>query len=332
MNDAGDRRRVQQAALRVGAVVGIGSAVVLAGGVAILLAVLLAGARRDDAHEHGGGHGGGPGGDGDRFVIDVDHVLPWVVGLGLVGVLLLAIVAWLGARRAVRPLEGALRLQRTFVADASHELRTPLTALSSRVQLLQRRIARGEDPESTLAALREDVAVMDAVLPDMLLAAESGQSSETAVVSDAVTEAVRTATPLADDAGVVLGIRGAADQAAASGAVRARIPTVTLTRLCIALLDNAVQHTPRGSAVEISASAEGGRVAVRVTDAGSGIAPQDIDRIFERFARGHEAGRRRGFGLGLALVREAAAAVGGSIVVERTSPAGTTFLLTLPRG
>ena len=331
MNDAGDRRRVQRAALRVGAVVGIGSAVVLTGGVAILVTVLLAGGRPDDAHDHGG-PSGAHGGDGDRFVIDVDHVLPWVIGLGIVGVLLLAIVAWFGARRAVRPLEGALRLQRTFVADASHELRTPLTALSSRVQLLQRRIARGEDPGSTLAALREDVAVMDDVLTDMLLAAEAGQSSGTAIVSDAVSAAVRTVTPLADDAGVALGVRSAADQAAATGDVRARIPTTTLTRLCVALLDNAVQHAPQGSEVEISTSAEGDRIAVRVIDAGVGIAAQDVDRVFERFARGPEAGRRRGFGLGLALVREAATAAGGSITVERTSPAGTTFLLTLPRG
>lgn len=331
MNDAGDRRRVQRAALRVGAVVGIGSAVVLTGGVAILVTVLLAGGRPDDAHDHGG-PGGSHGGDGDRFVIDVDHVLPWVIGLGIVGVLLLAIVAWFGARRAVRPLEGALRLQRTFVADASHELRTPLTALSSRVQLLQRRIARGEDPGSTLAALREDVTVMDDVLTDMLLAAEAGQSSGTAIVSDAVSAAVRTVTPLADDAGVALGVRSAADQAAATGDVRARIPTTTLTRLCVALLDNAVQHAPQGSEVEISTSAEGDRIAVRVIDAGVGIAAQDVDRVFERFARGPEAGRRRGFGLGLALVREAATAAGGSITVERTSPAGTTFLLTLPRG
>lgn len=114
--------------------------------------------------------------------------------------------------------------------------------------------------------------------------------------------------------------------------MRARIPTTTLTRLCVALLDNAVQHAPRGSEVEISTSAEGDRIAVRVIDAGVGIAAQDVDRVFERFARGPEAGRRRGFGLGLALVREAATAAGGSITVERTSPAGTTFLLTLPRG
>ncbi|UUT36673.1 sensor histidine kinase [Microbacterium elymi] len=52
--------------------------------------------------------------------------------------------------------------------------------------------------------------------------------------------------------------------------------------------------------------------------------------MFERFARSAESGRRRGFGLGLALVREAAARYGGSIRIEATSPAGTVFLLTLP--
>ncbi len=66
-------------------------------------------------------------------------------------------------------------------------------------------------------------------------------------------------------------------------------------------------------------------------DGGTGIADADRERIFERFARGPESGRRRGFGLGLALVREAAEAAGGRIEIERTSAAGTTMLLWLPQ-
>ncbi len=112
------------------------------------------------------------------------------------------------------------------------------------------------------------------------------------------------------------------------------VPAVTVTRLCTALLDNAVQHAPRRSSVTLSvASGDGpgrGFVEFRVVDRGPGIRAEDRERIFTRFARGPETGRRRGFGLGLALVRDMATRYGGSVGIEDTSDAGTTFLLRLP--
>lgn len=326
MSDEADRRRVRRAAAHVGLLVGAASAVVVTAGVALLVAVLLLSARPELHHNgEGGGRSGPP--DGDRIVVDVDRILPWVVALGLAGVALLALVAWFAARRAVAPLAGALRLQRRFVADASHEIRTPLTALTSRTQILERRYRRGEDLTDTLAALRADASVMDAVLTDMLLTAEgTATDAEPAVVDAALTAAAATVAPLAEEAGVRVRV-GQGDGAG----LRVRLPRVTLDRLCVALLDNAVQHTPAGGEVALSARSDGRGVAIRVRDGGTGIADADRERIFERFARGPESGRRRGFGLGLALVREAAAAAGGRIEIERTSAAGTTMLLWLPQ-
>ncbi|MEN2740309.1 HAMP domain-containing sensor histidine kinase [Microbacterium sp. X-17] len=318
MTGDADRTRLQRSARRVGILVGIASAIVIAGGVAILVAVLL-------LTSHPDSHGvGGDGHDGDRVVIDVDKVLPWVLVLGLVGVLLLGGVAWLAARWAARPLAEALRLQRAFVSDASHELRTPLTALTSRIQILERRQRRAEPLDATIAELRRDASVLNDVLTDMLLIAEGGNApDERADVAVCLAAAVQTIRPLAEEADV--DVVSHVDDAPA-----ARIPAVTLTRLCVALLDNAVQHAPSGSPVTISARPAGGTVEVRVADAGSGVSPADVDRIFERFARAGEAGRRRGFGLGLALVRETATRYGGRVAIERTSPAGSVFLLVLP--
>jgi signal transduction histidine kinase len=326
VSDEADRRRVRRAAVHVGLLVGAASAVVVTAGVALLVAVLLLSARPELHHNgEGGGRSGPP--DGDRIVVDVDRILPWVVALGLAGVALLALVAWFAARRAVAPLAGALRLQRRFVADASHEIRTPLTALTSRTQILERRYRRGEDLTDTLAALRADASVMDAVLTDMLLTAEgTATDAEPAVVDAALTAAAATVAPLAEEAGVRVRV-GQGDDAG----LRVRLPRVTLDRLCVALLDNAVQHTPAGGEVALSARSDGRGVAIRVRDGGTGIADADRERIFERFARGPESGRRRGFGLGLALVREAAEAAGGRIEIERTSAAGTTMLLWLPQ-
>ena len=278
--------------------------------------------RRPEGAEHGGGfpHEG----SGDDFVIDADRLLPWVIVLGLLGVILLALVAWLAARRSVAPLGDALRLQRNFVADASHELRTPLTTLTSRIQVLQRRQERGEPIEDTIVELRRDAGMMTDVLGDLLLAAEGGAvAAGPASVGEAVETAVESLRPLADDVGVTLAVDVRQPAAVA-------LPTVTLVRLVVALVDNAVQHSPSGTAVTVSATVEDGAAAIRVTDHGSGIRGIAPDAVFERFARSVESGRRRSFGLGLSLVRDVAVRARGSVAVESTSEAGTTFLLRLP--
>jgi two-component system OmpR family sensor kinase len=321
MSDQDDRRRVQRAALSIGLYVAIASAIVIAAGVGILLAVILVN-RRPEGGEHDGGfpHEG----SGDDFVIDADRLLPWVLVLGLLGVVLLALVAWLAARRSVRPLGDALRLQRNFVADASHELRTPLTTLTSRIQVLQRRQERGEPIEGTIVELRRDADMMTDVLTDLLLAAEGGAVARGAAsVGDAVKSAVDSLSPLADEAGVTLTVDVREPATVA-------LPSVTLVRLVVALVDNAVQHSPVGATVTVTTVVEGGTVAIRVADRGSGIHGIAPDEVFERFARSTESGRRRSFGLGLSLVRDVAERAGGSVAVDSTSDAGTTFLLRLP--
>jgi len=313
-----DRRRVQRSAMRVGLLVGAASAIVITAGVLILVAVLVLTAR-PDGRPPGPDHP-----DGDRVVVDVDHILPWVIGLGILGVVLLGLIAWLAARWAVRPLTAALQLQRNFVSDAGHELRTPLTALTSRIQIVQRRLAKGEPVQDAIVELRRDAKTLDDVLADMLLTAEGGSApDERADVGACVTAAVETLASLAAENHVTV-------ETHVSGGPEARIPAVTLTRLCVALLDNAIGHTRTGTRVAVQARRSGHVVEIRVVDSGDGISARDADRIFERFARGAESGKRRGFGLGLALVREAATRYGGSVRIEGTSTSGTTFLLTLP--
>ncbi|MDL9978450.1 sensor histidine kinase [Microbacterium sp. ASV49] len=322
MSDSPDERRVRRSAGQIALWTGIASAVVLAVGVGILVAVILLTARPEGGPDPDDPRGTNP----DHIVVDVDRVLPWVVLLGIVGVVLLGLVAWLAARQAVRPLGEALRVQRNFLADASHELRTPLTALTSRVQILQRRHARGEPIDDTIQRLRRDASAMDDILTELLLAAQDDHapaSAEPADVHAAIAAAVDTVRPIADEAGVAL-------EHAAAGAPHVAVPAVTLTRLCVALLDNAVQHSPAGATVVVTAERDGRSVEIRVADQGPGVAAEDRDRVFERFARGADTGRRRGFGLGLALVRDVANRYDGTVAIDSTSAEGTTFLLSLP--
>ncbi|MCE7481042.1 MULTISPECIES: sensor histidine kinase KdpD [Microbacterium] len=322
MSDA-DTRRVRRAALSIGLWVGISSGVIVAIGIGVLIAVVLSTSRRE-GEEHGGGWVGGPAGTRDDFIVDIDVVVPTVIILGLIGVVLLGVVAAVAARRSVRPLGEALRRQRNFVADASHELRTPLTTLTSRVQVLQRRHDRGEDIGAGLTDLRHDADMMADVLNDLLIAAEGESIPDgNADVATAAAAAVAAVTTSAQDSEVSLTIT--VDQEA-----EVQLPVVTLVRILVALLDNAVQHSPARGTVSIHIGRDLRNVTVRVIDEGSGIEGISPDQVFERFARPRESGRPRSFGLGLSLVRDVARRAGGSIEVERSTTSGTTFLLTLP--
>ncbi|MEV8273683.1 HAMP domain-containing sensor histidine kinase [Microbacterium sp. NPDC077184] len=321
-----DRRRVQRAALRAGLWVGLASAAVVAILTTVTVAGLFATSREEprlpggefEEHSERGGR-----------VIDLDDAIPLSILLGVIGVVVLAVIGWYVARRAAQPLAEALEVQRTFVADASHELRTPLTTLSSRVQLAQHRAERGGDVAAVLADLRKDTEAMDAVLSDLLLSAESagarvGVGAVRTDVGPAIQDALSLLAPRAEERGVTLAAEVADGLAVAAD-------RVAVIRALSALIDNALKYAPAGSAVDVRATGTGAAVEIRVADSGPGITGIDPDRIFDRFARA-DAGavQSGGHGLGLALVRDIAGRFGGSIALESTSPAGSTFLLTLP--
>jgi signal transduction histidine kinase len=257
------------------------------------------------------------------WVLDPSHVVTTVIVLAIASVAILAVIAWYTARQAAVPLAEALRLQRHFVADASHELRTPLTVLSTRVQLLQHRLERGENVQAVAWKLRQDAAGMNDVLNDLLLTVEGSGSASLTPVGPTVQAAVASLQPIADEARVYLAVTVVAD-------ITVAVPARSLSRAVVALVDNAIQHAPPHSTVAVTAVVEGAAAAIRVHDQGSGITEADPNRLFERFAHGHETGRRRSFGLGLALVSEIAQRSRGDIVLESTGTTGTTFLLRLP--
>jgi two-component system sensor histidine kinase BaeS len=99
------------------------------------------------------------------------------------------------------------------------------------------------------------------------------------------------------------------------------------------LLRNALRHTNPGGIVAVVAAAEPDAVRVEVRDTGTGISPEALPHVWERFYRGEEARARdaRGAGLGLALVKELTEAMGGRVAVESTPGEGSTFSVWLPR-
>jgi two-component system sensor histidine kinase BaeS len=99
------------------------------------------------------------------------------------------------------------------------------------------------------------------------------------------------------------------------------------------LLSNALRYTPEGGTVTVSLQGVADRIALTVTDTGPGIDPEDLPRVFERLyvAQRYRPVRPEGSGLGLSIVKELTAALGGSIVVESDLGVGTRVSVEIPR-
>jgi signal transduction histidine kinase len=214
-----------------------------------------------------------------------------------------------------------LERQERFLHDASHELRTPVTIARGHLELLRRE--RPDAPE--LAVALDELRRMERIVERLLLLAKSEQQGFAfeeidleAFLSDLFMRWSEVA-PRAWRLDVDLAGRLRADSEALRNALDA-------------LLENAVKYTDPGDSIELSAYADGwGGVVIEVADSGSGVPPEALPRIFERWARadGARTRERGGAGLGLAIVAAVARAHGGRCSV-RALPRGTAFRLQLP--
>jgi signal transduction histidine kinase len=230
---------------------------------------------------------------------------------------------------------GLLRARRELVASVSHELRTPVATL--RGYLESTLTHWNGDPPATL---RRDLEVMEreavrlqTLINDLFTLArtEVGQLDLCVAPTDAGDVARRVAEttgPLAWQTGRVEVVAQVAPSLPLAQADAGRLEQVLLN-----LVHNAVRHTPPGGIVAIHALAEGDAVLLSVRDTGSGVAADDLPRIWERFYRGDQARAAEGggSGLGLALVKELTEAMGGSVAAASAIGEGSTFTVRLPR-
>ena len=215
-------------------------------------------------------------------------------------------------------LERSVGAQRRLVADASHELRTPLTAARTNVDLLR----EGKLPEDEARhALDEASVELDALtrlvsdLVELARGEERKLRIEDVNLDHLVEATVERARARSPQATFVTALSPTVVQA----------DPVLLERAVSNLLDNAVKYSPAGAPIEVSVRS--GEVVVQ--DHGPGIADEDLPRVFDRFYRAATSRSKPGAGLGLAIVREAAEAHGGTATAESTS-VGARFKLALP--
>jgi two-component system, OmpR family, sensor histidine kinase MtrB len=211
-----------------------------------------------------------------------------------------------------------------FASDVSHELRSPITALSAAVEVLDAR--RDDIPERTQQAL--DVVVsqvrrFDSMVIDLLELArlDAGATDLNIEVTSLVDLTRRIAGRFGEPDVPIVVARRAPQEVA--------LDKVRFERILGNLLENARNHGGGVLRIELL-PAQGRRFRIAVEDGGPGVAQSERERIFERFARGSAARHRIGTGLGLALVSEHSAAMGGSAWVEDRAGGGARFVVELP--
>lgn len=234
----------------------------------------------------------------------------------------------------IRAEDGA-RAKSQFLTSMSHEIRTPMAAILGYAEMVEdTRITSGERATS-LETLRRSGSHLLGLIEDLLdlSRAEAGQMricANTCSPREIVADAAAMMRLRADSKGVRLNVRinDAVPEHAVIDAARTR-------QILVNLVGNAVKFTDAGSVhVSVTADERDGErtLAFIVADTGPGMSPQALSRIFEPFARAHDAGapRREGTGLGLTISRSLAEKLGGEIFATSTLGEGSRFELRIP--
>ncbi|MCE5233699.1 MAG: response regulator [Mizugakiibacter sp.] len=239
-------------------------------------------------------------------------------------------------RLAKAEAEAANLTKSAFLANISHELRTPLNTIIGLSELVAEELAEGGHAElgepmlRVVDAGRHLLALINDILD--LSKIEAGRVElhpEPCRVRDLVDTVVGTVQPLAKAHGNRIDVRFAADPGVVS------LDSTRVKQILFNLLSNACKFTRDGHvsvAVDVSGTTHGSRLVVAVADTGIGIAPEQVERIFEPFRQADQTIARRygGTGLGLSICRQLCGLMGGDIEVASTPGAGSVFTVTLP--
>ncbi|MEU9521735.1 ATP-binding protein [Streptomyces sp. NPDC048224] len=231
--------------------------------------------------------------------------------------------------RMADSLQASEEHQRRLTSDIAHELRTPLANLRGYLEALRDGVL--EPTPELLESLHEEALLQQRIVDDLrdLALAEAGALAyhrSDVDLRELLETSHRAHIPQARAAGLVLALE-------APRSVYARADPDRLRQVVGNLVGNALRATAPGGTVTLALLGDGDRAVLEVRDTGTGIAAEDLPRLFDRFWRA-DASRDRatgGSGLGLSIARQIVADHGGAIEVHSTIGEGTTFAVALPR-
>ena len=225
-------------------------------------------------------------------------------------------------------------MRKDFAANVSHELRTPLTSMKGFVETLQD--GAGDDPETRrkfLDIIHKQTDRLTALVQDLLLLSQVERDQETGICELTPTALL----PLLQETVKAYAEKAEAKRIALTldcpATLSANANELLLGQAVANLIDNALKYSNPDTAIKLSAETAGDKIRIKVADQGVGIAPEHLDRLFERFYR-VDKGRSRdqgGTGLGLAIVKHVAELHRGRVTAESRVGGGSTFVIELPK-
>jgi signal transduction histidine kinase len=257
--------------------------------------------------------------------------LDWELGGGIIVTLVLSGMGGiLLTRQAMQPIEESFQRLKQFTADASHELRSPLMAIKINAELpLEYPEEIGPKDAEKFSAIANATHQMIRLTEDLLLLARTdqltNQNFHTLNLTLILEDLIQFYKPQAEGKKINL-------QSQLMENLYIKGDSIQLRRLFSNLIENAIYYTPSKGTVEVKTSRVGSQIYVNVQDTGVGIAPEHLDKVFERFWR---ADRSRsywegGSGLGLAIAQAIAKNHGGLITVTSQLGSGSSFIVRLP--
>ena len=252
------------------------------------------------------------------------------------------------AERARNQAESANHFKDEFIATLSHELRTPLNAIDGWIQLASKGQAKPEMMQKAFGVIRRNTAMLERIINDILDVSRINQGKLTVDIQPIaiadfnrlIEETVETISPTATEKGIK--ITCAFDRVLQSSEV---LPSSETASDCVAgdtarlqqvvwnLLSNAIKFTPRGGSVSVATQKQDKSVVFSVEDNGSGIAPEYLPRVFERFQQADKTSNQscNGLGLGLSIVQHIVKSHGGEIEAQSDGIGqGSLFEVSLP--
>ena len=229
-------------------------------------------------------------------------------------------------------LEQSFAQQRRFVADASHELRTPVAVIRTKAGIALLDPPQLEETVTALSEIRAETERLSLLLTDLLTLARSdegqAQFEHEVVALDRLVETVAATTEvLATQRGITLEVHVPSPVSVMGDEAR-------LIQVVLNLLENAIRYTKPGGCVTLVVEQTRTTVCLMIRDTGSGIAPEHLPHIFERFYRADAVRRQTegsSSGLGLSIVAWIVRSHGGSVSVESQIDQGSCFTVLLPR-
>lgn len=225
-------------------------------------------------------------------------------------------------------LEKAFQAQRDFLSDASHELRTPTSVIKSTVDVTLRRARPVEEYREALETIKTATERMGGLIDRLLrlsrLDAEAGLKKEEVSLKDVLEITLTTISPLAQEREIKVNAEKIEEIVIAGDKEQ-------LVELFLSILDNSIKYNRPNGSVTVSMARSGEWAVIKITDTGIGIAPDALDKVFDRFYRADlSRGEIPGTGLGLPIAKGIAESHGGRIEVESRVGEGSTFSIYLP--